>query len=247
MSRNLHNRKSLRGFTLIELLVVVSIIAVLAGILLPAIAAVSRAAKVAGAQSLISRIEIAANQYQKDQTHFPPDCISLGTYKYLNPFDGSPHTPGIALPPEAVYYYLSNPFVAAKPYIQFAQGAEATDYNRNDLPEVLDPWGRPILYNRGRFPGKAYNVFNYAGPTQSSTDYEAADGKPWHKRESFDIYSLGPDGTTGGRDGTSGKEEPPDCGLEIPNLATYVDRAMLPAGGAGGGCGNEADDVCNWK
>jgi len=216
------------GFTLVELLVVISVMAVLAGILLPVIAVVRRAASNANTEGLIARIETACATYRQEQQVYPPDYVPAGKelyYEYTNinvggfqkTFDPSSE----ALPPEALYYYLTNPFVASKAaYLQVLAGGETADYNKNRLPEIVDSWGRPILYNRAKFVGTT--AFNYA---------EDTDGKPWHNKDSFDLYSLGPDGTTNGKDSI------PDA---ASNLATFVSEAVGEHGGT------EDDDISNW-
>jgi hypothetical protein len=145
-----------------------------------------------------------------------------------------------------VYYFLANANATnGAPYFNAMRGSETVDYNLNRLPEVVDAWGRPILYNRGRFPGATTYTFNYGGPL-----YEAPDGKPWHNKETFDLYSVGIDATTGGWNGESGRPKPLDPGANLP---AFCDKTMKAYGYTGSGeasgpsCGNESDDICNWK
>jgi hypothetical protein len=105
-------------------------------------------------------------------------------------------------------------------YLQVRKGAESADYNNNGLPELVDAWGWPLLYNRAKFPGTT--AFNMS---------EDTDGKPWHNKGSFDLYSVGANGQTG-------SQNLPDPSA---NLVTYCSNAMNEADD-----GDAEDDLNNW-
>jgi prepilin-type N-terminal cleavage/methylation domain-containing protein/prepilin-type processing-associated H-X9-DG protein len=101
-----------RGFTLIELLVVIAIIAVLIGLLLPAVQAAREAARRMQCTNNLKQLALATHNYESANLSFPTDCIMQ---------------PGIPRDPYVTNFYGPTWRVRLLPYIE--QAAMANVYN----------------------------------------------------------------------------------------------------------------------
>lgn len=195
----------IKAFTLIELLVVITILAILMGIILPALSSVVFKSQEKVCQVDISQIEIALKSYNSDFRDFPPSTVkALGLKEENNINSGN----------EALVLCLSSNLKTDTYYEFKDDNLENTDmdsspvplktltgsvFSTQDLLEVTDAWGNPYIYFHYRdLNSKTEQNYQINGEVQKAKPFagKSKTGNfPGYGK--FQIISAGKDGKIG--------------------------------------------------
>jgi prepilin-type N-terminal cleavage/methylation domain-containing protein len=188
-------RRTSQGFSLVEMLVVAGIVALLAGLLMPAVNLYRENTRMGLSQSIINTLDGACKYYQVDFGYYPPSGdVSV---------DGI--NQGYQLLPWALVGYQDSAKDNCDGFgfrVDANRGKVYGPYNdaeklavQGSPPHFVDSFDEPILYYR--FDGGTYNDDHNPSDLRPNNinDYAKNDAKPQaaYYRKDFILLSQGPD------------------------------------------------------
>jgi prepilin-type N-terminal cleavage/methylation domain-containing protein/prepilin-type processing-associated H-X9-DG protein len=187
MSLLRHRRRS--GFTLIELLVVIAIIAILIGLLLPAVQKVREAAARMKCQNNLKQLVLAAHNYESAQNYFPAGAGPLPIYPVNGTTPTYPSPTGVAIVGAT---QRPTPQAVVLPYIE-----QANKYNQFNFE-------RDVHQDAANAAARLSDVPVYLCPSDPSSASFASTTPPGTMGRMNYMANIGNDSRPTNKDGATG-------------------------------------------
>jgi len=227
------------GFTLVELLTVIAIIAVLAGILMPALSSAMKKAYEGKARSAISALELAISMYETDMGYYPivegttgVDGIDARNQKLVaaladRRYGNSARSgagPGPRYDPSWRGPYMEFKAKDLRDPTDLSDVISIPEHpvNTDNEAVFVDPWDNPYVY----IPYHKYGVASVK-PRAAKPGKNPSGTDPCYNPTSYQIFSKGSDGETAG-------ENTYRAGCTVPGNDTVTDNEK------------NNDDINNW-
>lgn len=194
-----------RAFTLIELLVVIGIIGVLASITIAALSGAGNKGRSSKAKSMIETIKLAIENYSNDFGDYPPSRARYAGLSSNGLNDGNECLVRCltTTKKQANYHDFNDADLANRDNDKTKKNGPRSAITKPELFEVVDPWGNPFVYLHNADYSRGGKV-SVLSEDKDHPGYVVVKGHKsdktgqYHDLNSFQMWSLGPDGKDDG-------------------------------------------------